>query len=176
VDHIKEVVAIQQSYAGAAPFIEMLKPDELVDEALRMSANALTRHKVSIVKNLAETAPVPLDRHRVLQILVNLISNAKHAVSSASENPCITLSTALVDGPALRMTVGDNGEGIPPENLTRIFSHGFTTRRDGHGFGLHSCVLAAKEMGGALSAHSEGPGRGAEFTLEIPLQIAEEHR
>ena len=68
----------------------------------------------------------------------------------------------------LRISVTDNGEGIAVENLTRVFSHGFSTREDGHGFGLHSCVVAAQEMGGTLHAHSEGPGQGASFTLEIP--------
>jgi signal transduction histidine kinase len=59
--------------------------------------------------------------------------------------------------------------GFHQENLIRIFSHGFTTRKDGHGFGLHSGALAAREMGGRLSVQSEGPGRGATFTLELPL-------
>ena len=60
--------------------------------------------------------------------------------------------------------------GLPPENLTRIFGHGFTTKADGHGFGLHSCALAAGQMGGSLRAESEGPGRGATFILELPLK------
>jgi signal transduction histidine kinase len=70
--------------------------------------------------------------------------------------------------------VQDSGEGIAQDNLTRIFAHGFTTKKDGHGFGLHSCVLAAREMGGRLLAHSDGPGRGAVFTLELPLQTPAE--
>ncbi|MGD0812754.1 MAG: ATP-binding protein, partial [Verrucomicrobiota bacterium] len=71
---------------------------------------------------------------------------------------------------AIRMEVADNGVGIPPENLTRIFAHGFTTQSDGHGFGLHTGALAAKELGGTLTAHSEGLGKGATFILELPLQ------
>jgi signal transduction histidine kinase len=67
------------------------------------------------------------------------------------------------------IAVIDNGIGIPPENLTRIFAHGFTTKKDGHGFGLHSGVLAAQEMGGRLAVQSDGPGAGATFTLELPL-------
>jgi signal transduction histidine kinase len=68
----------------------------------------------------------------------------------------------------------DNGVGISPENLTRIFNHGFTTRKKGHGFGLHSSVLTAKEMGGSLTVHSDGPGQGSSFTLELPLPEAGE--
>ena len=67
------------------------------------------------------------------------------------------------------VSIADNGVGIAPENLTRIFAHGFTTRKDGHGFGLHSGALAAQEMGGTLTAESEGPGRGATFTLTLPI-------
>jgi signal transduction histidine kinase len=86
----------------------------------------------------------------------------------------MTLRVNVTDQRKLRICVQDQGEGIAAENLTRIFSHGFTTRKDGHGFGLHSCVLAAKEMGGSLTAHSDGPGKGATFALELPIQVEEE--
>jgi PAS domain S-box-containing protein len=180
VDHIKEVVATQQSYAGASRVVELVEIDKLLDDALRMNAAALTRHNVDVVKNLDELPVLPLDRHRLLQILVNLISNAKHAMNGAPERiPCITLGAALVDsapGRVLRITVADNGEGIAPENLTRVFAHGFTTRKDGHGFGLHSCILAAQELGGSLTAHSDGIGQGATFLLEIPIDAPKDLR
>jgi len=106
----------------------------------------------------------------VLQVLVNLISNAQQAMKSMVDHvPCITVGARLADDGVLRFTVADNGEGIAPENLTRIFSHGFTTRKDGHGFGLHSCVLAAREMGGSLNVFSKGPGLGSIFTLDMPI-------
>lgn len=175
VDHIKAVVAAQQSYAGTPRFVvASVKVGELVDEALRMNAEALTRHRVEVVKELAELPALPLDRHRLLQILVNLIGNAAQAMLGADCSPRITLGAALVDaGTLLRITVADNGSGIAPENLIRIFAHGFTTRQDGHGFGLHSCVLAAQEMGGSLTAHSDGIGQGARFILEIPIDASE---
>jgi len=181
VDHIKEIVATQQSYAGTPRVVEALRFSELLDDALRMNAGALTRHKVDVVKQLDELPELPLDRHRLMQILVNLISNAKHATDAtgaiSGRQACITLRAALVAaeaGRVLRITVADNGEGIRPENLTRVFAHGFTTRKNGHGFGLHSCVLAAQEMGGTLSAHSPGPGHGASFVLEIPIDTQAE--
>jgi signal transduction histidine kinase len=115
--------------------------------------------------------PLLLDRHRLLLILVNLISNAKQALS-AQDNPAhaLTLSVRLLDEDKLQICVQDDGEGIAADNLTRIFAHGFTTRKDGHGFGLHSCALAAMEMEGSLTAHSEGPGQGAAFVLELPAR------
>ena len=112
-----------------------------------------------------------MDRHKVLQILVNLIRNARHALNDgAPADKRLTLRLALDGGDRATITVGDNGIGILAENLTRIFAHGFTTRKNGHGFGLHSSALAAREMGGSLHAHSDGPGRGATFTLDLPLQ------
>lgn len=170
VDHIKTIVAAQQSYAVAVSVVETVPVPELIDDALRMSAGSLARQEVTVVKEIADLPLLSLDRHRVLLILVNLISNAKQALDGVVDrSPCITLDASLADGSVLRITVTDNGNGIAPEYLARIFSHGFTTRKDGHGFGLHSCALAAQEMGGSLTVHSDGAGQGATFTLDIPL-------
>ncbi|WP_445578043.1 sensor histidine kinase [Pseudomonas sp. E141] len=170
IDHIKTIVAAQQSYAVAVSIVETVPVPELIDDALRMSAGSLARQEVTVVKDIADLPLLPLDRHRMLLILVNLIRNAKQAMNGVIDrSPCITFSAFLADGPALRITVTDNGNGIAPEHLARLFSHGFTTRKDGHGFGLHSCALAAQEMGGSLTVHSDGAGQGATFILDIPL-------
>ncbi|OYY53912.1 MAG: hypothetical protein B7X59_04390 [Polaromonas sp. 39-63-203] len=171
IGHIKDVVAIQQTYAGgAASVVEPVQLCDLAEDALRMSGDALQRHKVTVVREFAQVPVVQLDRARVLQILVNLISNAGHAMegSPGSSNQ-LTLRVESVGGSRLRVSVRDEGEGIPSENLTRVFAHGFTTRKTGHGFGLHSSALAARQMGGTLVAQSDGPGLGATFTLEIPI-------
>ncbi len=170
IDHIKTIVAAQQSYAVAVSIVETVPVPELIDDALRMSAGSLARQEVTVVKDIADLPLLPLDRHRMLLILVNLIRNAKQAMNGVIDrSPCITFSALLADGPALRITVTDNGNGIAPEHLARLFSHGFTTRKDGHGFGLHSCALAAQEMGGSLTVHSDGAGQGATFILDVPL-------
>jgi C4-dicarboxylate-specific signal transduction histidine kinase len=110
-----------------------------------------------------------MERQKVLQILINLIRNAKYACDeSGRPEKRLTLQVRSEAG-CLRIAVQDNGVGIPAENLTRIFNHGFTTRAQGHGFGLHSSAIAAKELGGSLAAQSEGTGRGARFVLELPL-------
>ncbi|VVO24290.1 Sensor histidine kinase RcsC [Pseudomonas fluorescens] len=170
IDHIKAIVAAQQSYAVAVSVVETVSVPALIEDALRLSAGSLARQEVAVVKEIADLPLLSLDRHRVLLILVNLIGNARQAMDGVVDrNPCITLDASLVDGSVLRMSVADNGNGIAPEHLARIFSHGFTTRKDGHGFGLHSCALAAQEMGGRLTMHSDGAGQGATFTLDIPL-------
>lgn len=170
VDHIKDIVATQQSYAGASSMTEPLYIDQLLEDALRMNAGALTRHHVTVVKAYDDVPQVMGDKHRLLLILINLISNAKYAMSDLSNRPrTMTLGVRTVDERFLEISVKDDGEGIAAENMTRIFAHGFTTRKEGHGFGLHSCALAAIEMNGHLTAHSDGPGTGALFTLQIPL-------
>ncbi len=171
IDHIKDIVATQQSYAGSSGTVEPARVADLIEDALRINAGALARHEVAVVKDLADVPMVALDRHRVLQILINLISNAKYAMDDvAGRVHQIRIRVDPADGGTLRVHVIDNGEGIPPENLARIFTHGFTTRKEGHGFGLHSCRLAAQAMGGRLSVHSAGRDQGATFTLEVPIR------
>ncbi len=168
LNHIKEIVAMQQGYARISGVLELMPVNELVEDAIRLNTVAMDRHHIKIVCELGAAQPALLDRHKVLQVLVNLIRNAKHACEEAGR-PDRQIRVRVVDSESrVAISVSDNGVGIPPENLTRIFNHGFTTRAEGHGFGLHSSALAAREMGGRLFALSEGPGQGAVFTLEIP--------
>ncbi|MDY7551438.1 GHKL domain-containing protein [Pseudomonas veronii] len=173
VDHIKDIVSTQQSYAGVSSVLEPLQVSALMDDALRMNSGALNRHHVTVVKEYADVPQIMADKHRLLLIMVNLISNAKYAMSNLTDRPRqITLSIQTIEDNILQISVKDEGEGIPAENMTRIFTHGFTTRKEGHGFGLHSCALAAIEMNGRLTGYSDGPGKGALFTLQIPLNDA----
>lgn len=174
IDHIKDIVATQQAYAGAARLVEPLNVVDLFEDALRMNSGALNRHHVTVIKDYQATPTIIGDKHRLLLILINLISNAKYAMSRVSDHERrMTLGVRIIDNTTLRFSVEDQGEGIAAENMARIFNHGFTTRKEGHGFGLHSCALAAVEMNGHLSVHSDGPGQGAVFTLEIPLETAQ---
>jgi PAS domain S-box-containing protein len=169
VEHIKEIVAMQQSYAKRGGLIETVDIRGLVEDSLRMNEGAFSRHGVSLSRDYADVPPVQVDRHKVLQILVNVIRNAKYACDEAQgDDKRITVRIRSTIG-SLFISVIDTGVGIPKENLERIFNHGFTTRAHGHGFGLHSSAIAAKEMGGTLLAESAGPGQGAAFTLALPL-------
>ncbi|WP_448724611.1 DAHL domain-containing protein [Pseudomonas farris] len=174
IDHIKDIVSTQQAYAGAARLVEPLNVIDLFEDALRMNSGALSRHHVVVTKDYQDTPTIIGDKHRLLLILINLISNAKYAMTKVSDRQRhMTLGVKIIDNATLRLSVEDQGEGIAAENMTRIFNHGFTTRKEGHGFGLHSCALAAVEMNGHLRVHSDGPGHGAVFTLEIPLETAD---
>jgi signal transduction histidine kinase len=173
IDHIKDVVAMQQTYARVSGVTEKVQLADLMEDALRINQGARSSHNVRIVREYEPQLPdISIDKHRLLQVLVNLIRNAIHACTE-SEHPDKRLVLSVSGQPdGVRISIKDNGVGIPAENLTRIFSHGFTTRKDGHGFGLHSAALAAKEMGGTLSVQSDGPGQGATFTLELPFDPA----
>ena len=159
IEHIKEIVAMQQSYARVAGVLEPLAPVQLMEDALQLNEAALARHRIRLVREFAEVPPVLVDKHKVLQILINLIRNAKYALDQGKpEEKRLTLGIDLAGPERVQIFVRDNGVGIAPENLTRIFGHGFTTKKEGHGFGLHSGANAAKELGGSLRAHSDGLG------------------
>ena len=171
VNHIKEIVAMQQSYARIAGVTETVALADLVEDGIRMHSGAYTRHGVRLAKEYDKVPPVALDKHKALQIIVNLLQNAKYACDESDRADKQVTVRVQPDGhEKVKVVVEDNGMGISKENLTRIFAHGFTTRKGGHGFGLHSGALAAKEMGGALRAFSDGPGRGATFVLELPME------
>ena len=178
IEHIKTIVATQQSYAGASGLVESTSLNDLLKDALRMSESSFERHAVHVEQDIAELPPIEVDKQKLLQILINLIRNAKHSVVERGEDDRrLTLRAAITDDDHVRIEVADNGMGIAPENLTRIFAHGFTTKqaKGGRGFGLHHSALIAKEMGGSLTADSDGPGKGATFTIELPLRVTNAH-
>jgi signal transduction histidine kinase len=169
VEHIKSIVRMQQGYATQFSVIETVSVADLVEDSLRLNAGALSRHGITLEREFADVPPISVDKHRVLQILVNLIRNAKHACDDSKRlDKRITVRVRPCPL-GVGIAVIDNGIGIRDEHKTRIFSHGFTTRSGGHGFGLHSAALAAQELQGTLCAASDGPSLGSTFTLELPL-------
>jgi len=174
IEYIKEIVVMQQNYAKVGGVKEMINVESLVEDSIRMNEGALKRDRVEVIREFETVPPLNIEKYKILQILVNLLANSQHACSeSARTDKRLTVRVANGEG-RIKISVRDNGIGIPPENLTRIFTHGFTTRKDGHGFGLHSSVLAAREMGGSLTVHSDGPSQGAAFTLELPCPARED--
>lgn len=169
IEHIKQIVSMQQNHARVAGVLETLDVVEIIEDAISISSASLSRHGVSLVREFEAVPPVVVDRHKMMPILVNLLSNATQALAQQEYAKQMKVRVALSGEDTVQIKVIDNGTGIAPENLTRIFQHGFTTKKDGHGFGLHSGALAAREMGGKLTAESDGIGCGAVFTLELPL-------
>jgi PAS domain S-box-containing protein len=179
VNHIKQIVAAQQSLARIGnSALTTIEPSQLMETALAIQGGALERRGIEVIRRFEDTPMVLTDEHKVLQILINLVSNAKHALEGCCNRAKqLILVIQLVEEsqcPLIRFQVTDTGIGIAPENMGRIFSHGFTTKQDGHGFGLHSAANAAKEMGGTLSVASDGLDQGTTFTLDIPFVRAAE--
>jgi PAS domain S-box-containing protein len=173
VEHIKEIVAMQQGHAKRGGLTDTLDIRALAEDSLRMNEGAFSRHGVTVVRDFTEVPLVQVDKHKVLQILVNVIRNAKYACAELPGGEKRVTVRIRATPSSITVAVIDTGIGIAPENLERIFIHGFTTRADGHGFGLHSSALAARELGGSLYASSPGRGQGATFTLTLPLTQAE---
>lgn len=168
ISHIKQIVRMQ-GHAKTSSMAEPALPAELIEDALRIEEPALVRHHITLRRELSAVPTITVDKHKVLQILVNLLSNAKNACNdteSAEKQIIVRLTTSEL---GVRIAIIDNGVGIAPDILPRIFTHGFTTRTNGHGFGLHSAALAAQDLRGSLQAASDGLSQGATFTLDLPL-------
>jgi C4-dicarboxylate-specific signal transduction histidine kinase len=174
VGHIKDIVSMQQTYARSAGVYEKVAIPDLMEDLLGISRPGIERHGIELKIESDPLPPITTDRHKVLQILLNLVRNAKDAVkASDTSNRLLSIRMTQIGEDRISIRVEDNGVGIPPANLVRIFSHGFTTKKDGHGFGLHSGALAAKQLGGSLTVESEGSNKGATFTLELPINVNE---
>ena len=172
VDHIKQIITTQQSYVSSASLNEPLDVACVIEDAIRINTLALDRHGIVLERRFQPVPTVVLERHKLLQILVNLISNAKWACSAGSSGKKIVrITLGLAEKGDLFVEVTDSGIGIAAEDLPRIFEHGFTRRKGGHGFGLHTSALAAKSLGGSLHLSSPGPNQGATFRLEVPAVL-----
>ena len=171
LEQIRQITALQQTYAGLSGVKEPIAPAHLVEDTARLFLESFKRHDICIQYDLAPNLPeIRIEKHKVLQILMNLLQNARDATKSVSrEARAIRLRVFLPQAGLVAFAVADNGVGIKPENLTRIFNFGFTTKPTGHGFGLHTCANLAREMGGSLTVSSQGEGRGATFTVSLPV-------
>lgn len=171
VDHIKTIIATQQSFADRPNMTETVAIGPLIDDALRMGEVSFSRHGIVVTKDYDDDVTVDTDRHRLLEILVNVVSNARHALKDATHATKRLGAQLRRTEAGISIVISDTGVGIAEDQLPRIFQHGFTTKPDGHGFGLHACANAAKELGGTISATSAGIGHGAELTIHLPLRL-----
>jgi signal transduction histidine kinase len=169
VEHIRALVAAQQDFARASELRESVELDALVDMAWGIVERATSGKLPELVRELEPLGRVPVQRHKLVQVLVNLLKNACESIAAAGRQPGRVTVVLRARSGQIELEVRDDGLGISAEHLPQLFRHGFTTKSDGHGFGLHSCANAATEMGGAIRVHSDGPGRGASFVLALPL-------
>ncbi|HEY3784168.1 MAG TPA: MHYT domain-containing protein [Steroidobacteraceae bacterium] len=170
IEHIGRIVASQQTYARRGGVTEEVDVAELLDNAVAL--NFAGAPDVTVHRDYQIAPRLTLDRHKLIQIFGNLLSNARHALRDLSEGERMLTVRLRPLAESLAIEVGDTGVGIAADVLKRLFTFGFTTKKDGHGFGLHASANLAKELGGEISVRSDGPGEGACFTLCLPLSIA----
>lgn len=171
VNHINDIVADQQSVARVDAVTESIAATDLVEFALRMTEASLARHGIEVRREFIDRPVLRVARQKVLQVLVNLTRNATEALDTVAQGQrTLVTRVRLVGAGRVSFEMEDNGPGIAPEHLTKIFNFGFTTKKNGHGFGLHNSALAAREMGGSLVAFSKGIGQGARFVFELPIE------
>jgi len=176
LEHVKTVVSMQQSNAGVSGIQESVAIPSLFADAKLLMMSSLSKHNVNVIKEFEDLPNVMLEKQRLLQVIVNLLKNAKDSMTSGRAEGRQLIIRVFRDESTLQMDFVDNGEGIAKRHLTDIFSHGFTTKSNGHGFGLHSCANAMREMNGQLIASSDGAGKGATFTLRMPYLPSEEKK
>jgi PAS domain S-box-containing protein len=174
IEHIKDIVSMQQAHAKKGGTAQDFSVHEILDDALRIGEASLTRHGVAVHRHYQKRSDCVLstDKHKVMQILLNLVTNAKQAVNAYDGGEKYVIIDIAASESFLEISVEDTGVGIEPGNLEKLFQHGFTTKKTGHGFGLHSSANAAKAMGGKLVAYSDGHGHGARFVLSLPAELA----
>lgn len=172
IEHIRDMIMLQQSHSTVRTLWEPLDMATVMDEALRLEMDVNIAHQqVQVERHFADLPPIYSARGLLLQILVNLLANACQAMGDLpAAQRKLTLRIVPHGEDKVRISVEDTGCGIQPKHLTSIFTQGFTTKTDGHGFGLHHACLLAQDLGGVLKAESEGLGKGARFILEIPAR------
>jgi signal transduction histidine kinase len=171
VQHIKEIVVKQNAFSSSLGVVEKVAIADIIEDALTLNKTAYERAQVEIIRDFCSLKPVVIDRVKLLQIVVNLIKNSLEALlENKAETKKISLRLQEKDESHFMIQVSDNGVGILPQNLKKMFSYGFTTKKTGHGFGLHVSAIAAQEMGGSFLVESQGAGKGATFTLTLPYQ------
>ncbi|HEX5462510.1 MAG TPA: MHYT domain-containing protein [Steroidobacteraceae bacterium] len=172
VEHIGKIVAAQQTYARHGGSLEEIDVAELLEHALVMHFTGSAG--ITVRRENRAVGKAMVDRHKLLQIMGNLLSNARHALRERTQAPReLTVRLRALPPGFYAIDVEDTGVGISAESMQRLFEFGFTTKKEGHGFGLHASAILAREMGGELTARSDGTNRGACFTVRLPIAAAE---
>ena len=176
IDHVKDIITAQQDIARTSSIHEPVLLKDLVETALKINAPGFDKYHIAITRDYVDLPQVITDKQQVVQIMANLIRNAREALrqqGSSSPSLTIRIQPHVEKDNWVLIQVCDSGIGIRSENLHRIFAQSFCKPGSGQGMGLHSNALAAKNLGGSLTASSEGEGHGATFTLELPVKFLE---
>ena len=169
---MKDVISTQQEYARTKSFIETTNIEPIIEDSIKVQESVISKLGINIIRNYDFTPPCDVHKSKLLQVLTNLIKNASEAMREndrLNKTKDITIDIGALNDAYVFIKITDTGIGIDKKNLDNIFTHGFTTKSDGHGFGLHTSANAMTEMHGSLKVKSDGLERGASFTLLLPI-------
>jgi signal transduction histidine kinase len=166
---IKDIINTQQTYAkGSAEYKEQVSLIDIAENAIMAQSTSLIRHEIKLLRKFSEVPLVFAQKTKLVHVILNLVKNAKEAMSTVQDREkIITIEIGRNNLNKIFLSVTDTGQGVERENLTKIFSHGFTTKQNGHGFGLHFCANATDEMDAKISAASDGLEKGTSFIIEF---------
>ena len=176
IEHIKNIVRRQQHYAKPTSLKEPAELQHLIEDSIKMCDLGREDQPIELIREYTDLPRVMVDKHNVIQILNNLVGNAKQALRNMDRKAVITVRTSTSeDNKFVVIQIADNGCGIPQASQENIFRFGFTTKESGHGFGLHMSANTAKIMGAKLTFYSEGEDKGTTFTLALPYVTSQSH-
>lgn len=176
VDLMRDIIETQQSYAtttqGALPY----DIKRLAEEALKVQMDSIRRRGVSLHQNFSEVPQVVVNSSKLIHVMINMLKNAVEAMEAVPENRReLTLTIKAARGRVI-LSIADTGMGIAPENLPKMFTYGFSTKKTGHGFGLHYCARTIEAMGGEVRVESAGVNKGATFIISFPAAPSKKRR
>ena len=177
-EHIGSIIHLQLRYARLSGNIENVNVNKVVLDSLEMLEESITKYSVSITKALAPDLPtIRIEQSKLLQVMVNLVKNALEAMRDTDPDERILAVSAHLDNDAefISIAIKDSGMGFALEDKEKLFTYGYTSKREGSGFGLHSCANLLIANKGSIEAKSNGPGMGAEFIVRLPLSRDDEN-
>lgn len=172
LEHVNQVIAIQQSSGNlGANLLEKIRLEELLEDVIILFSNRMRRLNINLERQYGEVPLFLSAKTKIQQVVINCLKNAIEALSSSDVvEKRLIIKMGFINQNSICVEITDNGVGIKKEHLKKLFSFGFTTKTEGHGYGLHNSVLIAKELGGDLRAVSGGVNQGATFIFEIPYK------
>lgn len=171
VVHLRRLTEVQKLQLPNVPYEAEVNLDLLIQDSLHLAGlNGPDNFGVEVHPGIKKIGRFISDEHRLMQIFVNLLVNAKHAVFASRPQDRKIAILARVVGQSLVLTIEDNGCGIKKEDLRNLFQAGFTTKAEGNGLGLHNSANQIRFLGGEIGVFSYGESQGAIFTIRLPYR------
>ncbi|CAM2066395.1 Response regulator [Sulfidibacter corallicola] len=168
---VREIIETQQSHGKVREASEPLNLLEMVEDAIKVRRATLVRNRIQIAVDVSDALVVSAPKIKLTHILINLLKNAIDAICETDQEVRqVRVAAQLLENGDVQLLIADTGIGISDAVRERLFQHGFTTKKNGHGYGLHYCANIMKELGGRVEVESDGLGTGATVNLFFPSE------